>query len=234
MHKPYIKYILALVVIFFVSCKESKNKKWKIPTDVSFKMDINRSVALGGALSWTNGNIVVGDFTFEGERIQGDDVYFTKTYSSGLKILFDPNTTVSEWDFDIPQGSYTKIKISYKTFGNSGDEHIVLNGTYKNTINNIIYPVRFEFEVEESYEIVAKSSSGSTEIVLNKDVAAFALIKADPVYWFQTVTTNMMDNAALVNIGGNQTIVISKSVNGDIYEAVRDRMDDNVTTVTFN
>ncbi len=197
-------------------------------------MDINHSTALGGALAWTSGNIMIANFTFEGKRVQGGDVYFTKTYSTGLNIFFDPNNTISEWDFEIPQGTYTKINISYKTYGKSGDKSIVLKGIYKNTTNNIIYPVTFEFEAEEYYTIVAKTSSGSAEIVLSKDVAASALIKADPVYWFQTVSTSMMDNATLTTVNGNPTILISDSNNTNIYDAVRDRMNDDVTTVTFN
>lgn len=232
MQKPYIKLLILLLVLFSISCK--KNKKWKIPTDVKFKMDINRSTGLSGNLIWTSGNIRVANFTFDGKRDQGGDVYFTKEYSSGLNVFFDPNNPVSEWDFDIPQGTYSQIKVSYKTHGNPGDKHIVVTGTFTNSVNNNVYPVQFEFEAEEYYSVVAKSSSGSTKIVLNKDVASTATIKADPVYWFQTVSTNMMNNATLTNVNGNPTIVISDASNGDIYDAVRDRMDDDVTTVTFN
>lgn len=197
-------------------------------------MDINHSATLGDALAWTSGNIVIGNFTFDGKRRQGGDVYFTKTYPTGLNIFFDPNNNVAEWNFEIPQGIYTKINISYKTYDNSGDKRIVLKGIYKNTVNNINYPVIFEFEAEVSYNIVAKTSSGGTEIVLSKDVAASALIKADPVYWFQTVSTSMMDNASLTIVNGNPTILINDANNGNIFDAVRDRMDDDVTTVIFN
>lgn len=232
MQKPYIKLLIVLFVFFSVAC--NKSKKWKIPSAVSFKMDINHSATLNGALAWTSGNIMIANFTFDGKRVRGGDVYFTKTYSSGLNIFFDPNNTVSEWNFDIPQGTYTKINISYKTFGNSGDKHIVVKGTYKNTVNNNIYPVQFEFEAEGFYNIVAKTSSGSTQIVLSKDVPSSALIKADPVYWFQQVSTSMMDNATLTIVNGNPTILVNDANNGNIYDAVRDRMDDDVTTVTFN
>lgn len=232
MQKPYIKLLIVLFVTFSISC--NKSKKWKIPTDVTFKMDVNRSTALNGNLVWTRGNIMIANFTFDGKRDRGGDVYFTKTYSSGLNVFFDPNNPVSEWDFDIPQGTYTQINVSYRTYGNSGDKHIVVEGSYTNTGNSNVYPVKFEFEAEEFYKIVAKTSSGSTQIVLKKDVASTATIKADPVYWFQTVTTTMMDNATLIIVNGNPTIVISDATNEDIYDAVRDRMDDDVTTVTFN
>lgn len=227
---------LSPLVFFFVivcaSCK--KDKIWKIPTDVTFKMDINRSPGLSGNLVWTSGSVMIANFTFDGKRDQGGDVYFTKDYSSGLNIFFDPNNPISAWDFDIPQGTYTQINISYKTYGSPGDEHIIVEGSYTNSSNSNIYPVKFEFEAEEFYNVVARTPSGSTQIVLSSDNATTATIKADPVYWFQTVTTSMMDNAALVIVNGNPTILINEDTNEDIYDAVRDRMDDDVTTVTFN
>lgn len=227
-----IKLFIAILVIFSASCK--KDKKWKIPTDVKFKMDINRSAGVSGNLVWISGNIMIANFTFDGKRDQGEDVFFTKTYSSGLNVFFDPNNPVSTWNFDIPQGTYTQINVSYKTYGSPGDKQIVVEGTYTNTANSNVYPVKFEFEAEEFYNVVAKTSSGSTQIVLNKDVVSTATIKADPVYWFQTVTTNMMDNATFVSVSGNPTILINDATNDNIYDAVRDRMDDDVTTVTFN
>lgn len=224
--------MVALFVILCASCK--KDKKWKIPTDVTFKMDINRSAGLSGNLVWTSGNIMIANFIFDGKRDQGGDVYFTRDYPSGLNVFFDPNNPVPAWDFDIPQGTYTQINVSYKTYGSPGGKHIVVEGSYTNTTNSNIYPVKFEFEAEEFYNVVAKTSSGSTQIVLSKDVSSTATIKADPVYWFQTVTTSMMDNATLVTVNGNPTILINDATNEDIYDAVRDRMDDDVTTVTFN
>lgn len=196
-------------------------------------MDMNRSTSVNGNLAWTKGNIIISNFIFNGEREQGEDVFFIKEFPSGLSLFFDPNQSINELNFEIPQGNYTLIEISFRTHGFQDGKHIKVEGTYQNTINSTTYPVIFEFEAEEYYEIIAKSSSGNTQITLDKDKASNVIIKTDPEYWFQTVNTNMMDNADISIVNSVQTIIINDSNNEDIYDAVRDRMDDNVTTATF-
>jgi hypothetical protein len=233
MNNTFIKLALVILVTSSFSCGKDR-KKWKLPTDVKFKMDMNRTVTLGGNLSWTSGNIIVSYFTFNGQREQSSDVNFTKDYPSGLNVFFDPTNPVPAWDFDIPQGTYHQINVSFRTYGSTGDDHIVIKGTYKNTSTSVVYPVQFEFEAEEYYNVTARNSSGGTKINLEKDKPVSATIKVDPVYWFQTVTTGMMDNATLVVVNGNPTILINDDTNEDIFDLVRDRIDDNVTTVIFN
>ncbi len=194
---------------------------------------MNRAASINGNLVWTKGNILISNFTFDGKREQGEDVFFIKEYPSGLNLFFDQNQSVEELKFEIPQGNYTKIEISYKTHGDQDDKHIKVEGTYQNTINSTTYPVVFEFEAEEYYSIVAKTSAGNTQVTLDKDKASYVIIKTDPAYWFQAVSTNMMDNADISIVNSVQTIIINDSNNEDIYDAVRDRMDDDVTTATF-
>lgn len=231
MLKHCIKLLIGCTLVFSASCKKPEDQ-WKIPTSLKFKADINRSSCLGGNLSFDGGNLMISEFTFEGTREQGGPVDFTKTYS-GLNVPFCSNP-VSEWSFAVPQGTYSEIKIGYKTFGNSGDNHIVVLGTYKNTLNNNTFPVRFEYQDSEVYSIIGNSSYGGPQIVLNKDLQTNAEIIMNPVYWFQVVTTNLMDTASLTNIGGVQTILINKITNSTIYNTVKDRIDDNVTQVDFN
>ena len=227
----YLKIFLAITILFSFSCK--KDDKWKIPASVKFKMDINRSPCLAGHLSFTGGNMKLSYFTFDGNRDQGGDVYFNKTYSN-LIVPFDQNNTFTEWSFDIPQGAYSQIKISYNMSTNDGTPNMVLLGTYTNTTTSINYPVRFEFEIEEVYQIIAQTPTSSQQIVLDKNVATIAHVTMNPVYWFQLVTTTMMDTTRHTLIGADSTILINKINNTTIYEVIKDRIDDNVSRVIFN
>jgi len=229
--------ILTAVFLAFLftssSCKKKKEKeKWKLPTDVSFKMDINRSAGSGGNLAFTGGTIILGSFTFDGKRSQADDVYFSNTYS-GLNIAFDPNNPVVALDFDIPQGTYSKITVSFQTDGKVGDDHIVVTGTYTHSVSGVTSPIRFEFEAEEFYTVISKDASGNSEIILDESVASTATITLDPVYWFQTISTNSLDNATLVSVSGVPTILITDANNEDIFDLVVDRVDD-ATDVVFD
>ena len=231
---------LILIAIFFAliftssSCKKKKEKeKWKLPTDVSFKMDINRSATSGGNLAFTGGIIILGNFTFDGQRTQGDDSYFTNSYSTGLNIAFDPNNPVTALDFDIPQGTYTKITVSFNTYDNGGDGQIVITGAYINSVTGISNPIRFEFEAIEYYAVIANDASGSSEIILDESIPTSAIITLDPVHWFQVVSVNALDNATLVDVSGIQTILINDANNEDIFDLVVDRVED-ATEVEFD
>ncbi len=233
MFKAFINFLLIASLAVLPSCKKKKEDQWKIPTSVKFKMDIERSPAVDGNLVFTGGNIVLEYFTFDGKREQGGDVYFSKDYTA-LNVAFDENNTVPEWNFDIPQGTYSQIKVSYRTYGNPGDKQIVLTGTYKNTVTNIVYPVKFEIDANGVYNVFAKKSGGSNQIVLEKNTESVATMKMDPVYWFEEVTTGMMDNADLILIDGKQTILINKSTNKPINNEVKSRVTHDVTQLIFN
>ncbi|MEO6301727.1 MAG: hypothetical protein ABIP51_01015 [Bacteroidia bacterium] len=234
MYKSYIKILLVIIIMCIgFSCKKKKEAQWKEPTAVVFNMDINRSSCLGGNLLFNGGNILLDNFSFEGKRDQGGDVYFDKN-SGTLYASFDPNATIPEWNFDIPQGSYSQIKISYKTAGSPSDKQIVVLGSYTNTVNNNVYPVRFEFQAPQTFVIFAKTSSGNSQIVLDKNVGSTATIRMDPVYWFQVITTTMMDNASITNLNGVPTILINKNTNNNINAAMQSRVHDDVTQVIFN
>ena len=230
MRNIYSILTAVLIAMFFASSTCEKRKKWKLPTDVGFKMDINRSICSNGKLVFTSGTIILAEFDFEGEREQGDDVYFTKSFPGGLSIPFDPNGAIAELDFDIPQGTYTRIAISFETFDDLGDDNIVVNGTYTNT-SGTKYPIRFEFESSEYFSIVAEDYSGDSQIVLDKDIAVSTKILLDPIHWFQVVSTSLLDDADLVSVGGTPTIVISEDENDDIFDLVVDRLDESTEAV---
>lgn len=222
-----------IVMLFSLSLllNSCQKNKWKEPTEVSFKMDLNSNAGMNGKLKFTGGIIVLREFSFEGEREQGDDVYFEKSFTGGLTLAFSPNSGIPELNFDIPQGNYSKIKVEFEAEGNT-DNSIVVEGNYTTT-GGVTYPLRFETEAVELYSIIGKHTSGSNEIVLVKDTPATALIKLDPVHWFGTVSTTMLDNADLIDVNGIMTILINDANNGNILDIVLDRIDE-ASEVVFN
>ncbi|MFH0896145.1 MAG: hypothetical protein V2A54_17060 [Bacteroidota bacterium] len=214
------KILLILLTVIF-SCNKDK---WKEPTTVGFVVDINRTMGQGGKLNFTKGNIVLGNFIFDGDRVQGDDVYFSNNYSSGLNISFDPSNVPSDLNFDIPQGTFTKIDISFTTSSAAGENQIVVEGNYKNSMNNNDYPIRFEFKASQTFSITSQNANGNSEIILKKDVPVTSTIFFDPVYWFQPVSQAMLNNADMFDVGGVQTIVISDICNISIYSIVANRI----------
>lgn len=222
--------VFTLFISFtLIGCKKNELKQ---PTDVSFKMDINRNPSNSGHLIFNSGSILLAAFEIEGTRQEGDPIAFSKSFPQGLSVNFSPTNTISELFFNIPQGVYNDLDISFETFDDNGDITILVEGQYTNQ-SSVTFPLRFEFSSSEYFSINGESSSGSSTIVLNKDTPATTLITFDPIYWFGTISNNMFNNADLVNIGGQMTILINESNNSDIYDIVADRIDET-TSASFN
>ncbi len=220
-------FILIVLCAGLVSCGD---EKWNEPTDVRFIVDINREAGQGGKLTFSDGYIVLGDFSFDGDRVQGDDVYFTNSYPEGLNINYDLNPLTEDLYFDIPQGTYTKIKISFSTFGSDDDNHIMVEGIY-NAGHENVFPVRFEYKAKESFTVFPKNSEDVDEITLKKDNPVTPKIIIDPVYWFQPVSQNLLSDADLVDVDGTQTILINSTTNTDIYNVIAGRIGSGVKII---
>ncbi len=220
-------FIFLFALVLLVGCKKNQLKK---PTDVSFKIDINRSTSTDGKIIFNSGSIILASFDVEGERQEGDPISFSRSFPQGLLVNFDPNNPITEIQYDIPQGVYTELAISFETFDDNGDNTIVVNGTYTNN-GGIDIPIRFEFLSSEYFSISSEDATNSGLIVLDKDTPANALIKLDPIYWFDILTTNQMENADLVNVGGTPTILINEDENDDLYDAIADRIDESTEAI---
>jgi len=224
--KKYALFTLILSLVLF-GCKKNKFKK---PTDVSIKMDINRNASPQEHLIFTSGSIFLGSFSIEGERQEGEPIAFSKSFSQGLNVNFSSISNIPELAFDIPQGNYYELVVSFGTLYNNGNNTVVVNGTYTNS-SSVSFPLKFEFKAVDNFSIVGEDDEGGATIVLDKEVSASALIKFDPVYWFGTVSNNLFDNAGLVNVSGQQTILVNSTTNEDIYDLIVDRMEESTQAV---
>ncbi|OFX28237.1 MAG: hypothetical protein A2X08_14380 [Bacteroidetes bacterium GWA2_32_17] len=219
-----------IILLFFLSIFSCNKDKWNEPTNVKFIVDINRSSGIGGKLAFTSGNIVLENFSFDGNRVQGDDVYFSNSYPTGLNINYNSNATVGELNYDIPQGTFTKIQIAFSTFGSTSDNHIIIEGTYNMGMNNN-YPIRFEFKSKESFSVLSQNVSGASEIILKKDNPLTPKIIFDPIYWFLPISQNLLNSANVVDVNGTPTILINNSTNTEIFNIIASRIGEGVRVI---
>lgn len=222
-------YSLLMLAGLFSSCQDEE--EFKIPTDVAFQVDMNRNASTNGRLSFTQGHINLASFSFDGSREEGEDIYFEKEFEQGLSVSFAPGQAVSALTFQIPQGNYQSIEVALDTYDDENDEGLVLIGSYLNA-NGVQYPVRLELSSSLAFEIRSRDQSGNNEIVLTAGTPATAVIKFDPIKWFETVPSSYLDNAVLVvDEGeseseietGSSYILINEEINENIYELVLSR-----------
>ncbi len=220
-----ILFFLLFVFLVF-GCQKSKLKK---PTEVAFKIDINKSTSSDGRLFFTDGKIWLSSFKVDGTRQKGEPISFTRTFTSGLSVDFSSNS-ISDLKYDIPQGVYTDLDIRFQIVKNNNNYSLCVNGKYMDNNSNLI-PLRFEFNSNDTFEIEGEGDDGSKTIVLDKDIPLNSLIKLDPIYWFDIVPLSMLENANKVNLNGQLTILINENNNEDIYDLVVDRIDQALEAV---
>ena len=227
--KMKLLLFLAVPIFMAVSCKKNQLKK---PTDVTFNIDINRNQSSDGKLVFTSGTINLSSFSVSGVRQEGDPVSFSNSFSGGLLLNFSSTGTIAQLDYDIPQGVYTSLEVSFETYEGPGDVTIVVNGTFTNNVGTDI-PVTFEFMSSESFEIESEDAMNSGLVILDKDTPANALIKLDPIHWFDILSNNQLENATLTNVGGTMTLLINEEKNENLYDLLADRVDESTESV-FN
>lgn len=221
-------FMICLLLLFIFSCRKNELNE---PTSVAVSIDINRSASSSGHLQFDQGYIRLASFGVEGTRQEGPEVELYKEFENGNLHNFSSSAPVANLNLNIPQGNYTDLDINFNTYDDGDNPTIVVQGIYTNQSSQNI-PVLFEFLSSEFFSINSESDDGGSIIELSKEVPSNALIKLDPIYWFDLISTNSWDNAALTEIDGVMTIVINESNNSAIYDVVVDRIDEQ-TSSTF-
>lgn len=219
--KNVLLHLLVLSVFMFSCTKEDL----KEPTDTKISFDINRNPSQSGHLKFNSGEIRLAAFKLDADRTLGDDLLVEREFSSGLFIEFDANSQIAELAMDLPQGQYNSIEVEFETFDDLGQNNLVVEGEFTNSMSQSI-PVRFEFNSSENFSIVLTENSVGADILLDASFSSKIELKMDPVYWFDIVPTSMLENAMLTNIQGVNTLLITGSVNEPIHDFIVDRIDE--------
>ncbi|WP_225000386.1 hypothetical protein [Cesiribacter sp. SM1] len=231
-----IVYTTILFSTLLGGCQDEE--EFKLPTDVGFQVDINRNVSTNSRLNFRQGSIRLASFTFDGRREEGDDVYFEKEYEQGLHVPFDPVQAVEALRFQVPQGNYTRLEVELELYDDLEDSGLVVEGTYLNS-NGVLYPLRIELGSSLAFEMPAKELSGNTQIVLRANTPANAIIRLDPVKWFETIPLSYLDQALLQEVEQEEDseielpnyILINEDTNEHIYAIILNRIEQSSETI---
>lgn len=204
------------------------NSFYKVPTEVSVSFDISPNPSSNPR--FTNGFIVLSEFEFEGKRLVGDDIYFDVEYEQGRTITFDTSINQEFLDFQIPQGEYSEVRLSFETYSEDNRVNLMMKGMYTRVDQSTV-PLVFEFNDTESFEIRAKSEDGNTTIVLSEDVNKVTTAMLDPDHWFEVVSVSLLENANTVLRDGVETIVVNQDTNENIFDLVVNRLDESMEAI---
>ena len=215
-----------------ILCMVSCGRKWKKPTEVDFRFEVIKSASNLDYLEFNSGEISIDHFSFEGKRKQGEDVVFENDLADNY-VDVDANTVAQPVQYDIPQGTYTDIKVNIRIKATAtSDDAIVLNGTYFGD-NDQIVTVIFRFGEDVNIATKAKPKDGGSNIVLVADQFKEVVITIDLTHWFNIISDAMLEGADYFEIDDSWTILIDEVHNNHLYELIISRLDEGVETTFY-
>jgi hypothetical protein len=228
--KSFTRCAIYLFSAVIITAGASCGKKWKKPATVSYQFRLNENSS-SGLINFTSASVRVRELKFIGDRKQGQKhIEMGQVFDPLLFVPLSLTSTSTNINFDIPQGTYTKISMQMTIEGQQGAApSLVIEGYYIYANHSI--PVKFEYFPGETFEIPASSATGEKDIVLVEEQPASAAVLLNPSHWFANVTESMLNDADISVIGSDSVIVINPSNNGNIYQMVVDRLEDENTVV---
>ena len=230
-----MKTIIQIIVISFIlvltSCEKDELTE---PTEILFQFEMEPHQNQGATKSMYGFSIdqctmVINSIEFDGRREVGEDYYFNKDFSSPLKAEMHTGNANQTVSFDAPIGVYKKIDISF-SLGTENEKALILSGKY-NQGPLVQIPIHFEYNLQENIRVQSRSSAGNQEIVLKKDDVTKATVIFNTPAFFQLTTTAMIQTATQQNINGQETILINKETNTDIFNLLASRIDNSVQVI---
>lgn len=229
-----MKKIFLLFCIFFalalISCEENE---LKLPAHVDLEFDINilslDEDSKSGQFTIDQGSIVLSSLEFDGERDQGEDYYFSRSFEKAIEAELHTGSVNEAVSFDVPQGIYNKIDLIVK-LGTEEKPSLYLRGTFnKGPLEDL--NVVFEYSPGEEINIRAENSKGKRQIVLKKDVPSTATLLLDAPFMFQLLNFGTLRNAEIFIYEGEETILINKEKNTEIFNLLVTRLDKSLKVI---
>jgi hypothetical protein len=165
-------------------------------------------------LVFTSGSITFREVVFDADRADTDQS-ISVTHEQIAVLDFATGVITPAVNIKVPAGTYNDVYLGIEIQDEGDKPGIVIEGTYTNS-DNVVKPIRFEFNSGEVFEAEADS------VVLNENTNVVTRITFDPQYWFATITASQLDNATMT--GGR--ILISATSNVNIFSIVAERLDD--------
>ena len=216
-------FILVLAIIGLISCEKenSKNQDSKNPTlQLKFNTPASNSSpssAWVDSIHFTDGRFILENIAFSAEsdtdslEVDFDiDAYITIDYATG-------NITPDLSAIEISPGVYTNIELEFEYWDQTEQPSVYLEGTLTDT-SGTLHPIilimplgqKFSMEIEGEYTV-------------QQNTAMIAYITIDPTAWFVEEALDLLSSATKNNAG---IIVISPEQNYDIYDIIKDAVDE--------
>ena len=208
-----LKLLCGLMLCVF-AC--SKVNQWKQPTELSFDVVLSQTHAIDQRVQFTGGELALQQFTLEGKRTEGGDVFFSNTYDPAARISIGENQTPA-LTFDVPQGDYTQLNLQWEPRQRQGAD-VVLEGTYQAT-DGVVSPLRIELPAPEAFEIrhAGLAARAAQSLTIDQTKGHIVL---EVGHWLNPQMIEQLDRADQVEENGTFVLLISQKHNTALYERI--------------
>lgn len=229
--KYFKQAFLILIALFLImlpmACE--KDGLYKNPTTISFSINMDTTgIGPSDDLLLSNGRLILSEVSISGQRPMAENFEFIRSFDTGISINLDSNNYVSELEFDLPQGEYSAINLSFKSFVDTNSISILGNYSYSNPSKPSSI-VQFEHRDLREFNLNLIDSNNTELMLLNEGDAQKIQISLDPKFWFKEVPVPLLNNANFDLIDGNQVIRINESSNLEIYNIVNAAIGGNLS-----
>jgi len=220
--------LLGLTFVFlFPSCKKNIFNKTSILT---LNISLTESPNSNEYLKFNNGFISVSELKINGSREEGEHLSLSKRYKDNTIINLE-NHSEKELDvFSIPQGLYNDLSTILVIKSDDTNSQFSVEGTYllfdSTSFSRKEIPILVNISFDQEIEMQGVKS-GEDFIVIDAKKSTVANITFNPSYWFEPVTTYLLDNAEISLINKQSSIVISPIQNTKIYNLIINRIQES-------
>lgn len=223
--KIKIGFSFIILLFLFISCEKEDFTK-PSPTTFSF-------ILLGTSnsiehLSFSKIQLIIKEFEFEGVRNNAPDFFFEEVFEEDLNLEWP--ASVEMLDFEIPQGVYETVEISFRLSGQN-ENGVTIEGIYRSLEQRRNVLLLAEIGRDQSLEMAAETEDGSSAISFTKGTLNQASIEFDATGLFGTISRDRMEQA-VNELDVEETLIISEELNSDILNVLESQLQDYMK-VTF-
>ena len=221
-----VRYLLSafsiIILLQLTACQ--KKPDWKRPVNIGILMSLQAQGTGGpGDLTFTKGKIILSKVAIEGKVSNVDNFRFERNFPLGLAVDFNNSNALEALKFDLPQGEYSELKINFETL--LTNKSIVVEGIFD--YNNPTKPnaiIHFELDDALHFSLTVANAQGSNQFSITEAASNDIEVLLNPPYWFNNITSTMMNNASTTTIGNQTHIIINQSTNSTMYQDIEARI----------
>ncbi|MFP8487928.1 hypothetical protein ACKGJO_02425 [Gracilimonas sp. Q87] len=220
--KIFSLFVLAGALLITTACSSDSGDSPSIginfstnTSSSSLSKASNQNQSLANYLTFSSGTITLTQIQFEVESDEGDSVEVN--IEQIVNIDFATGATSPDLsDLELPVGTFVESRVELELLDENSSPSVVIEGTFEDS-NNQSHPIRFEFNSGETFEVEREGT-----VTFDTGMNVIAEVTFDPIVWFASVTTSMLEQATKNNDG---VIVISETSNSVIFDMVADGLD---------